>query len=187
MNGSAASPRSCLGTHHTLMQTLRTKQPLCISFTRKEEVGRSLFLFVFSRPVSLCIPGCPGVHAVDQDDLELTEVCLTASLSAGSKGVCRHHHWLEAQFFTFILCAQATSEVWRSKDNLQQIALLFYHMGTCKVQLVRLNCRFPYALSHVTIPNQGDLSTVDSSSKHKLIISHKRWRHGLYSLYVLDT
>ena len=48
-----------------------------------------LFLFIFvclQDPVSLCSLGCPGTRSVDQADLELMEI----HLSAGIKGV--HHH-----------------------------------------------------------------------------------------------
>jgi hypothetical protein len=40
--------------------------------------------------VSLCSPGCPGTHSVDQAGLKLRNppACL---LSAGIKGVCHHH------------------------------------------------------------------------------------------------
>lgn len=36
--------------------------------------------------VSLCILDCPGIHCVDQADLELTEIDLP--LSADIRGVC---------------------------------------------------------------------------------------------------
>jgi hypothetical protein len=35
-----------------------------------------LAIFVFQDRVSLCSPGCPGAHFVDQAGLELTEICL---------------------------------------------------------------------------------------------------------------
>jgi hypothetical protein len=44
------------------------------------------FFFFFPDRVSLCSPGCPGTHSVDQAGLKLT--CLP---SAGIKGVHYHH------------------------------------------------------------------------------------------------
>jgi hypothetical protein len=45
---------------------------------------------VFHDRVSLCCPGCPGTHFVDQAGLELRNPLASASMSAGIKGV-RHH------------------------------------------------------------------------------------------------
>jgi hypothetical protein len=33
-----------------------------------------LFIY-FKERVSVCSPGCPGIHYVDQDGLELIEIC----------------------------------------------------------------------------------------------------------------
>jgi hypothetical protein len=49
-------------------------------------------LFVF---VSLCSPGCPGTHSVDQAGLELS--LLSLPLEAGIKGLC--HHLLAVFYF----------------------------------------------------------------------------------------
>jgi hypothetical protein len=38
--------------------------------------------FVFSRQVSLCSPGCPGTHSVDQAGLKLRNPPASASASA---------------------------------------------------------------------------------------------------------
>jgi hypothetical protein len=62
-----------------------------------------LFLFfflgggVFQDRVSLCSPGCPGTHSVDQASFKLRSPPASASLvpNAGTKGV--HHHF-PAQF-----------------------------------------------------------------------------------------
>jgi hypothetical protein len=35
-----------------------------------------IYLFVFQDGVSLCSPGCPGTHSVDQAGLKFTEICL---------------------------------------------------------------------------------------------------------------
>jgi hypothetical protein len=55
-----------------------------------------LFLFLFFRDrVSLCSPGCPGTHSVDQAGLRN----LPASAPrAGIKGLCHHCLALEALF-----------------------------------------------------------------------------------------
>jgi hypothetical protein len=47
----------------------------------------SLLFFIFRDRVSLCSPGCPGTHSVDQAGLELTEMHLPLPPSAGIKGV----------------------------------------------------------------------------------------------------
>jgi hypothetical protein len=41
-----------------------------------------LFCFVFQDRVSLCSPGCPGTHFVDQADLKLRNLPASASASA---------------------------------------------------------------------------------------------------------
>ena len=49
-----------------------------------------VFLFVLGGDrVSLCSPGCPGTHSVDQAGLELRDDCLCLSF-AGITGVCYH-------------------------------------------------------------------------------------------------
>jgi hypothetical protein len=48
-------------------------------------------LFVFRDNVSLCSPGCPGTHFVDQAGLELRDPPASLCLpSSGIKGVCHH-------------------------------------------------------------------------------------------------
>jgi hypothetical protein len=54
------------------------------------------FLFVFPDRVSLCSPGCPGTHSVDQAGLELRNPPASAS-ECGIKGV-RHHARLQRDF-----------------------------------------------------------------------------------------
>jgi hypothetical protein len=49
-----------------------------------------LFCFVFRDRVSLCSPGCPGTHSVDQAGLELKNLPASASRVLGFKGVCHH-------------------------------------------------------------------------------------------------
>jgi hypothetical protein len=56
------------------------------------------FFFCFFETVSLCSPGCPGTHAVDQAGLELRNLPASASQVLGLKA-CRHHAQLV--FYTF--------------------------------------------------------------------------------------
>ena len=55
-------------------------------------------LFVLNT-VFLNSPGCPGIHYIDQTGLELTEIYLSLSLSAGTKGICNH-----AQCICILMC-----------------------------------------------------------------------------------
>jgi hypothetical protein len=59
------------------------------------------FFFSFSR-VSLCSPGCPGTHSVDQAGLEPRNPPASAFPSAGVKGV-RHHAQLVLSLYSFPL------------------------------------------------------------------------------------
>ena len=52
------------------------------------------FCFVFRDRVSLCSPGCPGTHSVDQADLELRNQPASASQVLGLK-VCAITAWPE--------------------------------------------------------------------------------------------
>jgi hypothetical protein len=47
--------------------------------------GTEIFLFVFRDRVSLCSPGCPGTHFVDQAGLELRNLPASASRVLGLK------------------------------------------------------------------------------------------------------
>jgi hypothetical protein len=60
------------------------------------------FVFVFFRDrVSLCSPGCPGTHSVDQAGLELRNppasasqvLAITSILSLLSREQCANPHW----------------------------------------------------------------------------------------------
>jgi len=44
------------------------------SVSQKQTSHSSLFVCSFRDRVSLCSPGCPGMHSVDQASLELTEL-----------------------------------------------------------------------------------------------------------------
>jgi hypothetical protein len=47
--------------------------------------SQMLFFFSFQDRVSLCSPGCPGIHFVDQADLELRDPPASASQVLGLK------------------------------------------------------------------------------------------------------
>jgi hypothetical protein len=52
------------------------------------KIGRktgSFFFLVFQDRVSLCSPGCPGTHSVDQTGLELRNLPVSASQGLGLK------------------------------------------------------------------------------------------------------
>jgi hypothetical protein len=52
---------------------------------RKRKVSPILFFLVFRDRVSLCSPGCPGTHFVDQAGLELRNLPVSASWVLGLK------------------------------------------------------------------------------------------------------
>jgi hypothetical protein len=56
-----------------------------------------LFCFVFRDRVSLCSPGCPGTHFVDQAGLELRNLPASASQELGLKA-CTTTAWLVCTF-----------------------------------------------------------------------------------------
>ena len=55
-------------------------------FNTDQSVFFILFCFVFRDRVSLCSPGCPEIHSVDQAGLKLRDL-LTCLSSAGIKGI----------------------------------------------------------------------------------------------------
>jgi hypothetical protein len=56
-------------------------------------------LLVFQDSVSLCSPGCPGTHSIDQAGLELRNPCASASQVLGLKA-CSTTTW---QYFLFLI------------------------------------------------------------------------------------
>jgi hypothetical protein len=50
--------------------------------------------FVFQGRVSLCSPGCPGTHSVEQAGLKLRNPPASASQVLGLKACMCHHAWL---------------------------------------------------------------------------------------------
>jgi hypothetical protein len=54
-------------------------------------------IFAFQDRVSLCSPGFPGTHSVDQASLELSDPPASASQVLGLKGE-HHHDWLTSIF-----------------------------------------------------------------------------------------
>jgi hypothetical protein len=62
-----------------------------------------LFYFILFRDrVSLCSPGCPGTHSVDQAGLELRSLPASASRVLGLK-VCATTAWLTYSFYSSTL------------------------------------------------------------------------------------
>ena len=59
------------------------------------------FVLFFQDRVSLCSPGCPGTHSVDQAGLELRDLCAPASQVLGLN-VCATTAWLFKFFFLIL-------------------------------------------------------------------------------------
>jgi hypothetical protein len=81
------------------------------------------FFFSLRDRVSLCSPGCPGTHSVDQAGLELrnppASVCL---LSAGIKGMC-YHVQLTPWGFNWGQCEQESRpSLWQVKEYREACA-----------------------------------------------------------------
>jgi hypothetical protein len=53
-------------------------------------------LFVFQDRVSLCSPGCPGTHSVDQAGLDLRNLPASASRVLGLKTCAVTPSWMNA-------------------------------------------------------------------------------------------
>jgi hypothetical protein len=62
-------------------------------------------LFVFQDRVSLCSPGCPGTHSVDQAVLELRNSPVSASRVLGSKACAT----MPGQFLAFLTMSDLSS------------------------------------------------------------------------------
>jgi hypothetical protein len=67
------------------MQGLVHPRQCCNSVPNSSGVFLFCFLFVFGDRVSLCIPGCPGTHFVDQAGLKLRNPPASASQVLGLK------------------------------------------------------------------------------------------------------
>ena len=48
------------------------------------------WIWIFRDRISLCSPGCPGTHSLDQAGLELRNLPASVSQSAGITGMCHH-------------------------------------------------------------------------------------------------
>ena len=59
-----------------------------------------LFCFVFRDRVSLCSPGYPETHPVDQAGLKLRDLSVYAA--TGIKGVHHHHHLVNSFIFLYV-------------------------------------------------------------------------------------
>jgi hypothetical protein len=81
-----------------------------------------IYFLVFRDRVSLCSPGCPGTHSVDQAGLELRSACLYLP-SAGIKGV--RHHCPTRAFLLHLFCVSGLRSA------------LFYSVknGVCKSEI----------------------------------------------------
>ena len=67
------------------------------------------FGFVFQDRVSLCSPGCPGTHSVDQTGLKIKDAPTSASLNPGTNGVNHHHRQAHFGFDTVSRCVAHAS------------------------------------------------------------------------------
>jgi hypothetical protein len=56
---------------------------IVVYYNRKIHVSRFFFFLIFRDKVSLCSPGCPGTHFVDQAGLELRNSPVSASRVLG--------------------------------------------------------------------------------------------------------
>jgi hypothetical protein len=64
-----------------------------------------LFIFLFFRDrVSLCSPGCPETHSVDQAGLELRNPPASASQVLGLKACATTPSFNNVYYFCFIVC-----------------------------------------------------------------------------------
>jgi hypothetical protein len=64
-----------------------------------------LFCFVLWDRVSLCRPGCPGTHSVDQAGLELRNPPASASWVLGLKACATMPGWFSSFLNSTVLCA----------------------------------------------------------------------------------
>ena len=63
-----------------------------------------VFVFVFRDRVSLCSPGCPGTHFVDQAGLELRNPPASASRVLGLKACISWSRFHDSQHHLFLFC-----------------------------------------------------------------------------------
>jgi hypothetical protein len=75
-----------------------------------------LFILVFQDRVSLCIPGCPGTHFVDQAGLELTNPPASASRVLGLKACATtaqlHFIFIMSYWFSFFQLSTLGCGLW---------------------------------------------------------------------------
>jgi hypothetical protein len=71
-----------------------------------------VLLFVFWDMVSLCTPGCPGTHSLDQAGLKLRNLPASASQVLGLKACAttawQMWFWVSLTFLTFLVCKQGS-------------------------------------------------------------------------------
>jgi hypothetical protein len=87
------------------------------------------FLFFRDR-VSLCSPGCPGTHFVDQADLELRNPSASASQVLGVR-----HHRLFLSLFFFLVFLRSLSHIHIPKPHLSAPLLRLIEPGQPSVGL----------------------------------------------------
>jgi hypothetical protein len=78
-------------------------------------------VFVFQDRVSLCSPGCPGTHSVDQAGLELRNLLASASQVLGLKA-CATTAWLRTAF----------NWGWLTDSEVQSIIIKVGSMAVCR-------------------------------------------------------
>ena len=79
--------------------------------------------------VSLCIPGCPGTHCLDQAGLELRDPPASASQVLGLKA-CATATWL-IHIYLFVLGQmQVRLNTWRSVDNMWDLIFFSHNVGS---------------------------------------------------------
>jgi hypothetical protein len=76
--------RCFFGIEQTLPET-RKKTYYNSFFFKSLSLSLFFFLFVLRDRISLCSPGCPGTHSVDQAGLELSDLPASASRVLGLK------------------------------------------------------------------------------------------------------
>jgi hypothetical protein len=75
----------------------------CLSFGDFWFLFIYLFILVFRDRVSLCSPGCPETHSVDQAGLELRNPPASASQVLGLKACATTTTWLYLFFYFEVL------------------------------------------------------------------------------------
>ncbi|GAB1292634.1 Major facilitator superfamily domain-containing 13B [Apodemus speciosus] len=105
-------------------------------------------VFICPQWVSLCSPGCPGTHSVDQAGLELRNLPASDSQSAGIKGV--HHHLLVQLHRSkrWKGCLVLLGQSWLKKYGYYKVILIsFYLEGAATLAVLLLGQEHYYCLA----------------------------------------